>query len=142
MRFAQSAVKLGVPPEAAANLAEADDTVIERLQRAIDADRKMRWTFVQRGYWVHGVGDLRGYVRAAGAFTLDGRAELIRCPTLFTLAESDLRAGSAQQVYDALRCPKTLIWFTAAEGAGDHCEMMNRSLLNRRALDWLDETLD
>jgi hypothetical protein len=30
----------------------------------------------------------------------------------------------------------------AAEGAGDHCEMTNRSLLNRTALDWLDETLD
>jgi hypothetical protein len=42
---------------------------------------------------------------------------------------------------DGLRCPKTLISFTDAEGAGDHCEMMNRSLLNRRALDWLDATL-
>ena len=26
-----------------------------------------------------------------------------------------------------------------AEGAGAHCEMGNRSLLNRRVLDWLDE---
>ena len=30
---------------------------------------------------------------------------------------------------------------TDAEGAGDHCEMMNRSLLNRCALDWLDAAL-
>ena len=44
-------------------------------------------------------------------------------------------------VMDGLRCPKTLINFTDAEGAGDHCEMMNRSALNRRALDWLDATL-
>ena len=29
--------------------------------------------------------------------------------------------------------------FTAAEGADGHCEMTNRSLLNRRVLDWLDE---
>jgi hypothetical protein len=29
-----------------------------------------------------------------------------------------------------------------AEGAGEHCEMNSRSLVNRRVLDWLDETLD
>jgi hypothetical protein len=29
--------------------------------------------------------------------------------------------------------------FTAAEGADRHFEMENRSLLNRRDLDWLDE---
>jgi len=32
-----------------------------------------------------------------------------------------------------------LMHFTAAEGADGHCEMGNRSLLNRRVLDWLDE---
>jgi hypothetical protein len=34
-----------------------------------------------------------------------------------------------------------LIKFTAAEGARDHCEMMNRSLVNRAVLEWLDEIL-
>lgn len=42
-------------------------------------------------------------------------------------------------LFDPLSCPKDLLRFTALEGAGDHCEMMNRSLLNRRALDWLDD---
>jgi hypothetical protein len=27
---------------------------------------------------------------------------------------------------------------TAAEGAGDHCEIMNRSAVNRGVFDWLD----
>jgi hypothetical protein len=31
--------------------------------------------------------------------------------------------------------------FTDAEGAGMHCEVLNRSLANRRILDWLDDTL-
>jgi hypothetical protein len=35
--------------------------------------------------------------------------------------------------------PVTLSDFTAAEGAGEHCEMNNRWLLNLRALNWLDE---
>jgi hypothetical protein len=65
----------------------------------------------------------------------------VRCPTLLTMAEHDSLSESAPEVYQALRCPKTLIRFTAAEGAGDHCEMRNRSLLNRRVLVWLDVTL-
>jgi hypothetical protein len=44
-------------------------------------------------------------------------------------------------VLEGLPCPKTLIQFRAAEGAGDHCEMGNRSLLDQRVFDWLDETL-
>ncbi|CAH2602776.1 protein of unknown function [Rhodovastum atsumiense] len=58
-----------------------------------------------------------------------------------TLAEDDPLAAGTQAFFDALRCPKALVRFTAAEGTGGHCEMMNRSLLNDRVLDWLDEVL-
>ena len=60
------------------------------------------------------------------------------CPTLLTFAKNDPLAAGAQAFFDALRCPKDLIRFSAAEGAGGHCEMFNRSLLNRKVLDWLD----
>jgi pimeloyl-ACP methyl ester carboxylesterase len=137
--FRDYAIKLGATPEAAANLGELDQTIIDRMDRIVMNDRKLRWSIVQRGYWVHGVDNLRDYLRSAQEFTMDGRVDLIRCPTLVTLAEQDRLAASAQRMFDALRCPKDLIRFSAAEGAGDHCEMMNRSLLNRRTLDWLDE---
>ena len=42
----------------------------------------------------------------------------------------------------ALTCDKTLMRFTAADGADRHCGMQNRSLPNARVLDWLDETFD
>ena len=42
----------------------------------------------------------------------------------------------------ALTCGKTLMRFTGADGADGHCEMQNRSPLNARVLDWLDETFD
>jgi hypothetical protein len=71
-------------------------------------------------------------------FTLEGRAGLIRCPTLLTAAENDPLSGDAERIFAELTCAKALLKFKAVEGAGDHCEMMNRSLLNRRALDWLD----
>jgi alpha-beta hydrolase superfamily lysophospholipase len=139
--FRAVAIKMGASPEAASNLGELDKRVLDRLDAMIAADRKLRWSIVQRGYWVHGVDNLRDYLRSIEAYTLQGRAELIRCPTLLTLAENDPLAAGAPMLFDALRCPKDLMRFTAAEGAGEHCEMMNRSLLNRRVLDWLDDRL-
>jgi pimeloyl-ACP methyl ester carboxylesterase len=139
--FRSMFTRQGVPPEAVADLRHLDPDLIARVER-MGADRKMRWVIEQRGFWVHGVDGVRDYFAAIQPFTLmEGQAELIRCPTLITLAEEDSLAAGAQALFDKLTCPKDLIRFTAAEGAGDHCEMMNRSLLNRRTLDWLDETL-
>ena len=139
--FRGAAIKLGAPPEAVADLGAIDQALLERLEQTICNNRKLRWSVVQRGFWVHGVGDLRAYLHSVEQFTMVGRAELIRCPTLLTLAENDPLAANAQAFFDALRCPKTLVNFTAAEGAGEHCEMMSRSLLNGRVLDWLDDVL-
>jgi hypothetical protein len=72
---------------------------------------------------------------------MDRRAELTRCQTLMTLAENHPLAASTQPFFDALRCPKTLIRFATAEGAGEHCEMMSRSLLNDKVLDRLDQIM-
>ncbi|PZQ50185.1 MAG: alpha/beta hydrolase [Rhodovulum sulfidophilum] len=139
--FAAYAVKLGASPDEARDLSTLDQSIIDRLRRMIDGDRIQRWTFTQRGFWVHGVTDLRGYLAAAQQFTMEGRAGMIRCPTLLTMAENDPLTASTQTLFDQMTCPKTIIRFSAADGAGDHCEMGNRSLLNRRTFDWLEETL-
>ncbi|WP_421723518.1 alpha/beta hydrolase family protein [Bauldia sp.] len=139
--FRAFAMKCGATEEAAASLGTLGQEVIDRMWQAVTNDRKLRWTVVQRGFWVHGVDNLRDYLRSVEEFTLDGRVEDIRCPTLLTAGENDPLATTAQALFEALRCQKTLIRFTAAQGAGDHCEMKNRSLFNRHALDWLDEVL-
>ncbi|MFL5258954.1 MAG: alpha/beta hydrolase, partial [Hyphomicrobiales bacterium] len=115
-----------------------DQATLERMTDTISADRKLRWSVIQRGYWVHGVSTLGDYLRSGEEFTLEGRVKNIRCPTLITSADRDPLANGAQSLYDALTCPKAIMYFKAAEGAGDHVEIMNRSLLSRRALDWLD----
>jgi hypothetical protein len=127
-----------VPPEAAANPAEIEQPLLDKMWQTINEDRGLRWTVIQRGFWVNGVDNLRDFLRSALGFTMDDRVELIRCPTLVTQAEEDPLAASAPAFFEALRCPKELIRFSAAEGAGDHCEAKNRSAFNRRALDWLD----
>jgi hypothetical protein len=108
----------------------------------IRGNRQLNWKVVQRGFWVHGVNDLRAYLASAELFTMRGRANLIQCPTLITKAENDALAADAGAFFDALECPKTLMHFSAAEGAGGHCEMGNRSLVNGRVLDWLDERFE
>jgi dienelactone hydrolase len=135
------AMKLGIPPEAAANFAALDQALLDRAWQVVMQDRSLRWTIMQRGLWVNGASDFRDLLRRIETFTMEGRVEMIRCPTLLTMAESDPLAAGAPAFFEALRCPKQLIRFSAAEGAGEHCEMLNRSLLNRRVFDWLERVL-
>ncbi|TPE61577.1 alpha/beta fold hydrolase [Sandaracinobacter neustonicus] len=137
--FRAVAVAMGATLTQAENLGELNDALVGKLEQLLLTNRRLRWSIVQRGFWVHGVDNLRDYLRSAELFTMKGRAAEIRCPTLLTAAEGDPLAQSAASFFEELRCPKTFLQFTAAEGAGGHCEMMNRSLLNRRVLDWLDQ---
>jgi alpha-beta hydrolase superfamily lysophospholipase len=118
-----------------------DDATLAPIAEAIHSDRAQRWAVEQRGFWVHGVSMLGEYLKATVPFSLEERLDAISCPTALTAAEADPLARSVDQVYDGLRCPKTLLRFTTAEGAGDHCEMRNRTLLDQRVFDWLDDIL-
>lgn len=129
----------GLPIDAVADLGTLDKPILDKVETIIRGNRQLNWKVVQRGFWVHGVDTLRDFLASAELFTMKGRAEHIACPTLITQAENDMLAAGAGAFFEALTCPKTLMRFTAAEGAGGHCEMGNRSLLNGRILDWLDE---
>ena len=134
--------RFGVAPEAASDLGALDQTIIDEMDAFIRSNRQTNWKVVQRGFWVHGVKDLRAYLASAEFFTMRERAKLIQCPTLITQAEGDALGADAGTFFNALECPKTMMHFSAAEGAGGHCEMANRSLLNARVLDWLDEQFE
>jgi alpha-beta hydrolase superfamily lysophospholipase len=132
-------LRFGVPSEVAKALPDVDESALEPIFAAIRRDPQLNWSFVQRGLWVHGVDTLTDYLRVCIAFRLSDRVGAISCPTLITAAENDPVAAFAGHLYDALTCPKTLIRFTAAEGAGDHCEVSARSVYFQRAYDWLDD---
>ena len=139
--FRPAAIKMGLSPAVAPDLGSIDESTARKFETVIAANKELNWKIVRRGFWANGVSNLRAYLKEAERFTMQGRAEAIGCPTLLTAAENDPIAIGAETLFDALKCPKKLIRFTAAEGADDHCEMMNRSLLNRTVLDWLDEVL-
>jgi pimeloyl-ACP methyl ester carboxylesterase len=130
--------RFGVPAEIAEALPDVEERTLAPIFAAIRENPQLNWSFVQRGLWVHGVDTLMDYLRLCAAFRLSDRVGAIRCPTLVTMAENDPVAASAERLYDALTCPKAFIRFTAAEGAGDHCEASARSVYFQRAYDWLD----
>jgi hypothetical protein len=56
-------------------------------------------------------------------------------------ADGDDISASAPELFATLTCPKELVTFTAAEGAGDHCEAGARTLYHARSFAWLDAIL-
>lgn len=89
-------------------------------QEVIEASSDLRWRFIQRGLWVHGLDSLMEYFRVAPEYSLKECAGEIECPTLVTQAANDPVAAFADGLYAVLDCPKQLIRFTNEEGAGDH----------------------
>jgi pimeloyl-ACP methyl ester carboxylesterase len=133
--------QFGVPREVVDRLPDVDADALRPVFEAIEKSPQLSWTFEQRGLWVHGVSSMMDFLGLTQQYTLSDRAHKIRCPTLVTWAENDPIAGLAETLYDSLACPKTLLRFTDAEGAGDHCEMNARTLFHQRAFDWLDGVL-
>lgn len=112
------------------------------LAATAKASPTQRWAYDQ-GMWSLGAKSPREFVAKSLDYNLrDGIAERISCPTLICDAESDIFfKGQPQTLYEHLTCPKTLIKFTNAEGAGAHCEEGASRLAFARMFDWLDETL-
>jgi pimeloyl-ACP methyl ester carboxylesterase len=107
-----------------------------------NGDPAMRWTLLQRGLWVNAQPNLFSLLSDLCRYRISDVAGQISCPTLLTASEGDPLAAGAQKLYDALTVErKALVRFTAAEGAGGHCEATARRLFHQRVYDWLDETL-
>ncbi len=104
------------------------------------ANRSLAFS-IRRGMLVHDQPTPLAYLRGMTDYTIEGRVGQIACPTLVCQAEADARASQSKELYDALTCPKRLIEFSSAEGAGEHCESGAATLWSQRVFDWLDETL-
>jgi len=96
---------------------------------------------LRRGLWAHKAATLEEYLRQLADYSLVGRADRIRCPTLICIAEDDDLAVTARKSYDALTCEKEFFTFHCSEGAGEHCEAGARLLFHQRVFDWLDARL-
>ena len=72
-------------------------------------------------------------------YRLGDEVAQIDTPLLITDPEGEqFWPGQPQQLFDRLPGEKELVRFTAAEGAGRHCEPMAPALRDARVFDWLD----
>ncbi|GAA3436726.1 hypothetical protein [Kutzneria kofuensis] len=135
----------GVPDEDTVRRlrAESDPELDETLTTAMASNESMRWA-LNHGMFVTATRTPRQFLASMIDYHVaDGIAERITCPTLVCKAESDLFfAGQPEALYEHLTCPKTLLEFTAAEGADAHCHVGAQRLAFTRICDWLDDTLE
>ena len=112
------------------------------MENLMGSDPTVRWA-ITNGMYVMGVDSPRAFAAGYLDYTLAGGiAERIICPTLVCDGEADMFwAGQPQDLFDHLKCPKTLLRFTNAEGAGTHSQFGAQRLAYARIYDWLDDTL-
>ena len=114
--------------------------VLRRVLHSLASKPTAGWA-LRRGQLVHGLASPIDYLLALREYSLKDHAAQITCPVLVCDAEGDDISASAPQLVEALTCPKHYIHFTAAEGAGDHCEAGARTLYHARSFGWLDNLL-
>jgi pimeloyl-ACP methyl ester carboxylesterase len=113
----------------------------QKIRQGAEKSPSTKWAADQAGF-VMGEPTPHAVVAKILKFHLrDGIAEQISCPTLVLDAEEDLYLkGQPEELFSHLTCPKTMIHFTTAEGAGAHCQCGADRLANARIFDWLDDT--
>ena len=115
-------------------------TAVHKILETMAKKPTAGWA-LRRGLQVHGVPDLPSLIEEWKRYTLAGRADKITCPTWVCNAEGDAISASAPRLVEDLTCEKEFVTFTAAEGAGDHCEAGARQLYHARSFGWLDARL-
>lgn len=120
---------------------QADDPTLEAdlapMMTEPHAANGYRWRMA-----AHGTPTLTAYLRELSRFSLDGVADRITCPTLALEGEGDFAGNGQLQVFaDALTAPVTTHRFTAAEGAGGHCEGLGQDRFDQYLYGWLTTSL-
>jgi hypothetical protein len=142
VKFSGVMARFGLDADAIARLPELDPDDERKIMSVVDADRSLRWKIIQRGFWTNGASDLSSWLAEMDKWKLDAQTVAqIRTPMLVTSADNDMASSNAKELFEAISAPKHFIHFTEADGAGMHCEVLNRSMANRQIFDWVGETL-
>ena len=109
------------------------------MAETLDPAMKNALAFRMRPY---GAASYYDAFRAAMDYNLTEVVGRIECPMLITEpANEAFWPGQSRQLHDLLKGPRTLLPFSAADGADLHCELNGYGLRDLRVFNWLDETL-
>jgi pimeloyl-ACP methyl ester carboxylesterase len=135
-----------VPPnmtreQYAAVIREAPERVNASMRKLAETSTAARWS-QENGMYTFHTSSPAEWVRKLLDYDLTPVVKQISCPMLVIDVEQENSfPGEARKLYEALKSPKTWMFFTEEEGAGDHCQTGSPTLAQQRIFDWLDETL-
>jgi pimeloyl-ACP methyl ester carboxylesterase len=117
--------------------------IVDHLVALVVGRSPMKKWALANGLWTFGASSPDDWFSKLAAYTLEGVAENIRCPTLVLDGEADhfQRRDQADRVFAAISAPKQRIVFSASDGGSAHCQMGALSLQHQRVFDWLDGVL-
>jgi len=115
--------------------------LLERLLGVVMKRPTMGWA-MRRHMLVHALDAPIDYFRVAQDYSFVGIEREITCPTFLCHTDADDISRAAPELYAALTCPKRLVEFKAADGAGEHCESGARTAFHQQVFPWLDEVLE
>ena len=112
------------------------------ISKIAHLNNALNW-FIINGMWTFDAVSPSAFFIKLEKYTLKGVAEKITCNMLITDSEDDmLFKGQPQQVFDILKCPKTLLIFTEKEDAELHCQMGASAISNEKIFSWLNKTFN
>ena len=100
--------------------------------------------FVEQMLWTFQADSPSHLFRKLKKYTMADSIHRIDCEMLVVNSSGDKVAGSYEQAklfFEALKCPKTYLELTEAEGAERHCQVGAPMIANERILNWLDDRL-
>jgi alpha-beta hydrolase superfamily lysophospholipase len=115
--------------------------VNERMKQIAERSATARWS-QENGQYTFKAATPAEWVHKLLDYDLTPVVRQISCPMLVIDVESETNfPGEARKLYEALNSPKTWLYFTEEEGAGDHCQTGSPALAQQRIFDWLQETM-
>ena len=111
------------------------------LKKDMSEHPQVDWA-LKHGMYVFGATDLKDLFLKAKAYYLGGLTEQIECPILITDCENENNfPGQAQQLYEALHCPKDFLLFTKEQGAAEHCQQGAKIYACDCIFNWIEDQL-
>jgi predicted alpha/beta-fold hydrolase len=108
------------------------------LEQEMKTNVDLRWA-VGNGMFTFQAKSPTDWLRMTRAYTLKDIVKDIKCHMIVIDSEHDfMMQGQSKKLYDALSCPKEFIYFSAAEGAGEHCQVGAYDISNERVFNAID----
>ena len=123
-----------------AGLSESDPDAFNAIvNKVIEENPFMRWG-MRDTMWKHGCTTPAQLMVEMKKYTNRGFAERITARTLVIDGEAE-EFGQARELYDALKCPKDYLLFTARETAQLHVQTGATAVSNERVFAWLEDNI-